>query len=144
MIGTGIEFRLVYCDEDIVEYRFTCSNGKFCGQTEAYLGHGDIFHLIEGLREFPSKTGDSRKFELGNFDPTCAGGGMRLHFSRLDSAGHSAVDVELRTDGHRDAGIVQSVAMRIPIELASLDEFISELRAIELNIGANAHLRMAR
>ena len=140
---TGIEFRLIYYDNDILEYRFTSSNGRFSGQADAYLGYDEIARMVEGLKGFPSKLGDCREFEFGTFDQNFAGGGLRVRFSRTDSAGHCVMDVELRNDGKRGLGTAESVAMRIPIELAALDVFTSELAAIGLNTGAAARLNMA-
>ena len=138
----GIEVELIWYDQDVVEYRFTSSNGKFCGQAEAYLSHGEIFTLAENLKGFPLKAGDSRSFELGTFDPKCAGGGLRLRFSCIDSVGHSAVDLDLRRDSRDIKGYVESVAMRIPVEAGAVDSFVAGIAAIGLNVGARAHLRM--
>jgi hypothetical protein len=138
----GIEVELIWYDHDVVEYRFTSSNGSFCGQTKAYLSHGEISALAENLKGFPSKAGDSRSFELGTFDPKCAGGGLRLHFSCLDSVGHSAVDLELRSVSRDIKARVEQVALRIPVEAGSVDSFIAGIAAMGLNVGATAQLRM--
>ena len=142
MSRPGIEFQLVWYDQHVLEYRFTCSNGKFCGEANAYLGYDDFSKLLQALKGFPSRSGDHRQFELGTFDPKFAGGGIRLRFSTLDSAGHSTVDIELRADSGRSPGYLQSVTMRIPVEAAGIDDFISEAEAIGLNIGSKASLPM--
>jgi len=140
----GIEIQVIWYDQDVVEYRFTCSNGKFCGQVEAYLAHEDLLELAQRLKGFPAKPGDCREFELGTFDAKCAGGGFRLCFSRLDSPGHSVVDLELRSDSQGSSGHPESVAMRILVEAGAIDCFISEIAGIGINVGAKAHLLMSR
>jgi hypothetical protein len=143
MTRRGIEFQLIWYDQDVVEFRFTCSNGKFCGQAEGYLGHRGIADLAKDLKGFPSKSSEPREFELGTFDPKCAGGGLKLRFSRVDSAGHCVVDLELRRDSRAAPRYFESVAMRIPVEPAAIDSFVAEITAIRLNVGEKAILSMA-
>ncbi|HZQ17591.1 MAG TPA: hypothetical protein VFA90_02635 [Terriglobales bacterium] len=143
MVDPGIEFKLIWYDQDVVEYLFKCSNGRFSGQAEAYLGYDQIPNLVKGLEGFPSGSPDCREFELGNFDPKCGGGGMRLRFIQLDSAGHSVVDLELRDDGRRSLKHPEFVAMRMPILAAAIDSFVVETAAIGLKVGAKSFLRMS-
>jgi hypothetical protein len=139
-----MEFQLIYYDPDLVEYRFACSNGRFSGQAEAYLGYDEIPDLLKGLEGFPSGSPDCREFELGTFDPKCAGGGLRLRFTQVDSVGHSVVDIELRNDGRRSsAGYPESVVMRMPVLAAAIDSFVLETAAIGLNVGAKSFLQMS-
>src|SRR5437764_4396128 len=105
-ISEGILIQLTWWDQDVIKYRFTCSNGSFSGQTELYADHDDLIKLAECLTKFPAGRSDYRDFELGTFDHNCAGGGVRLHFSCRDSVGHSAVDVQLRADHCRVLGEV--------------------------------------
>jgi hypothetical protein len=93
---------------------------------------------------FPSSPIDSRDFELGTFNPEHADGGVRMRFYRLDSAGHAAVDVRLRGDACKALGEIESVALRIPIEAAAIDNFIQELRTLGKTMGASAFLRKAK
>jgi hypothetical protein len=107
------------------------------------LTYEDLPELAQRLKGFPAKPSDCREFELGTFDPEYAGGGVRLRFSRLDSPGHSVVDLELRTDNRRSSRHEESAAMRIPVEAGAIDSFISEIGAIGLNAGAKAYLPMS-
>jgi hypothetical protein len=67
-----------------------------------------------------------------------------MRFYRLDSAGHAAVDVRLRGDACKALGEIESVALRIPIEAAAIDNFIQELRTLGKTMGASAFLRKAK
>jgi hypothetical protein len=67
-----------------------------------------------------------------------------MHFYRLDSAGHAAVDVKLRAGACNVLGEIESVALRIPIEAAAVDIFVRQLRTIGKTIGASASLHKAK
>ena len=99
--------------EDLVEVRFSCSNGRFSGQAEIYVSCEGLSKLAEVICGFPSHSGDSRYFELGTFNPEHADGGARLYFFCKDSAGHA------------------------------VDDFARQLRGVEKVIGASACLRQA-
>lgn len=138
---SGIEFKIVWFDEDVVELRVTSSNGRFSGQANLYLGRGCLFATADRLRGFPSNSTDSRDLELGTFNPNHAGGGAQMHFYCLDMAGHAAVDVKLRSDVRKTMREFGSVALRIPVEAAAIDSFAIQIRAMdEEQIGAAAHL----
>lgn len=140
----GIILQVIWFDEDLLEVTFKCSNGYFSGQAEIYLAHDRASELAAALHGFPFSPTDSRDFELGTFNPNHADGGARMHFSVLDSAGHSAVDVQLRGDGCTALGEIESVALRIPIEAAGVDNFIGQLLSIGKNIGAKAYRPKAK
>jgi hypothetical protein len=84
---------------------------------------------------------DFRKFEIGTFDPGCGGGGIRLHFRCTDSVGHAEVDVKLRGDTCKGLGELESVALRIPVEAAAIDSFVSQIGKMENKVGATAYLK---
>ena len=92
---------------------------------------------------FPSSRDDSRDFELGTFNPDHADGGARMHFFCADAAGDAVVEVKLRGEACRALGEMKSVALRIPIQAAGVDEFIKRLRRIGKTLGASAHLPQA-
>lgn len=99
--------------------------------------------MAEVISGFPSHPGDYRDFELGTFDPDHADGAARLHFFCKDSAGHAVVEVKLRGDACKGLGEMESVALRIPVQAAGVDDFIKQLRGMEKAIGASAYLRQA-
>ena len=81
-MGTGINLKVIWFDEveDLLEVVFSCSNGYFSGQAEIYTSRDDLWQLASTLRGFPSRSDDSRSFELGTFDPAHADGGARMNF----------------------------------------------------------------
>ena len=141
----GINLKVIWFDEveDLLEVVFSCSNGYFSGQAEIYLSRDDLSGLADALSGFPSRPGDSRDFELGTFNPDHADGGARMHFFCKDAAGHAVVEVKLRGDACSGLGEMESVALRIPIQAAGVDDFIRQLRGVGKAIGASANLRQA-
>ena len=59
-------------------------------------------------------------------------------------AGHVNVDVKLRGDACKGLGEVESVALRIPIEAAGIDDFVLKLMSMGSTIGEGAHLPMTK
>jgi hypothetical protein len=143
-VKSGIEFKVVWSDQDVSQLRVKCSNSGFFGDASIYVGHNDVSEMAEALSGFPSQASDTRNFELGTFAPNSAGGGIRLHFYCWDSVGHAAVDVKLRGDACMALGEVESVALRIPVEAAAIDSFLTQARGMDTNeISATACLHMA-
>ena len=134
----------MWMDQDVLEFLFSCSNGRFSGHAEIYLSHDKLSELAEGLSGFPSHTKDSRDFELGTFNPDHADGGIRMHFCCTDSLGHAVVEVKLRGDASKGLGELESVALRIPIQAAAIDSFVSQIKQMENLVGATAYLQMAK
>ncbi len=143
-MNNGIEVELIWLDQDALEFLFSCSNGRFSGHAEIYLSHDKLCEVAEGLSGFPSHTKDSRDFELGTFNPDHADGGIRMHFCCPDSQGHAVVEVKLRGDACKGLGELESVALRIPIQAAAIDSFMSQIKQREKLVGATAYLQMAK
>ncbi len=140
----GIEFTVVWWDQDVSEFQVRCSNGHFSGDANIYFSHDDLTKMAEALNGFPSHGADSRNVEFGTFNPNHADGGIRMYFYCRDSVGHAMVDVRLRGDGCITLGEVESVALRIPVEAAAIDSFLVQLRGIDTKeINATACLNMA-
>lgn len=139
----GIEFEVVWFDQDVIEYKVTCSNGYFCGATKMYLAHDDLSKAAEALSGFPSNVKDSRDVQLGALKPKVAGGGISMSFRCVDSVGHSVVLVRLRADGCRGPDEPESVCLYIPVEAGSIDSFVAKGRSIDDTRGAKAYLHMA-
>jgi hypothetical protein len=144
-VANGIRLEVIWFDEveDLLEVMFSCSNGYFSGQAKIYVSRAHLSKVAEVIRGFPSQLGDSRHFELGTFDPEYADGGARLHFFCQDSGGHSVVEVQLRGNAYKGLGDVESVALRIPIQAAAVDDFVKQLSNVSKEIGAAAYLRNA-
>jgi hypothetical protein len=144
-VDNGINLEVIWFDEveDFLEVVFRCSNGYFSGQTEVYVTSEDLSKLSKTLSGFPSSANDFRDFELGTFNPNHADGGARMHFFCKDAAGHSVVEVKLRGDACNGLGEMESVALRIPIQAAAVDDFVKQLQALRKKIGVSAFLRQA-
>ncbi|HWZ96840.1 MAG TPA: hypothetical protein VN025_03695 [Candidatus Dormibacteraeota bacterium] len=139
----GISLEVIWSDEHMFEVLFSCSNGFFSGRAEMYLDDETPSKFAGALQGFPTSPSDTREFEMGTFNPQHADGGVRMRFYCTDSSGHAMVDVKLRGDASLGLGEVQSVALQVPIEAASVDEFIRQLKGMEKSIGASASLRFA-
>jgi hypothetical protein len=121
---------------------FQTSTEGFCGICEIYLGRDELSELANALHGFPSSANDSRRVELGTFDPKYADGGVRINLYCSDSRGHSVAEIQLRGDC-KGLGEVESVGLRIPIEPAGLDSFLAQVVAAGTEIGSKAFLPMA-
>lgn len=142
---TGINLKVIWFDEveDLLEVVFSCRNGYFSGQAEIYTSRDALSQLASALRGFPSRPEDSRNFALGTFNPAHADGGARMYFFCEDAAGHAVVEVQLRAGACKGMGEMQSVALRIPIQAAGIDDFVKQLRGMGKEIGASAYLPQA-
>lgn len=141
----GINLKAIWFDEveDLLEAVFSCSNGYFSGQADVYVSCDHLSELANALVGFPSRPDDSRNFELGTFNPAHADGGARMYFYCEDAAGHAVVEVQLRSGACKGMGEMQSVALRIPIQAAGVDDFVKQLRDMGKVIGASAYLQQA-
>lgn len=139
----GINIRVVYFDQHVIEVVFGCSNGYFSGTAEIYLDHDGLSKLADALSGFPSSPDDSREVRIGTFDPSHADGGVLMNFRCRDSVGHAIAAIKLRGDGSKGFGELQSVALRIPIEPAAIDLFVRQLRQMDSTNGVVAFLPMA-
>jgi hypothetical protein len=106
-LDCGIEFEVIWWDHDLVEFSIRCSNGRFSGQAKVYLSHDDLPQTAEGLTGFPAHASDPRDFDLGWLNSNLAG--VHLHFHCLDSVGHAAVEVKLRSDNREAPRKAESV-----------------------------------
>lgn len=139
----GIEIKIIWQDVYMLEILFNCSNNCFSGQAEIYLNHDGLSNVADKLSGFPSHPKDFRDFEIGTFNPAHADGGARMHFQCTDSVGHAVVEVQLRGGACKGMGEVESVALRIPVQAAAIDSFVSQVKQMKKEIGASAYLQMA-
>jgi hypothetical protein len=139
----GIEFEVVWFDQDVIEYQVTCSNGPFCGATKMYLAHDELSKAAEALSGFPTNVKDSRDIQLGASRPKEAGGGISMSFRCVDSVGHAVVLIRLRADGCPGPGEPESASLYVPVEAGSIDVFVAKARSVDQTKGAKAYLHMA-
>jgi hypothetical protein len=139
----GIEFEVVWWDEDVIEYRVTCSNGAFSGATKMYAAHESLPEAADSLDGFPLHNKDSRTIHFGTPDPKFAGGGLQMRFDCVDSVGHAVVEVKLRADSCLGVGEAQSVSLYIPVEAGAIDAFVAQARSLADSKSGKAFLVMA-
>jgi hypothetical protein len=142
-IMRGIEFEVVWFDQDVIQCQVTCSNGPFRGATKIYVARDDLSRTAETLSGFPLNIKDCRDVQLGAFEPKMAGGGISMSFRCVDSVGHAVVLVTLRADGCNGPNEPEPVCLYIPVEAGSVDSFVTKARSIDDTKGAKAYLHMA-
>jgi hypothetical protein len=140
----GISFHVEWWDNDAVLFHVRACNAAFSGETSLYLAHNELAELAETLSSLPRNATDHRAVELGAFSSSHAGGGIVMNFSCLDAVAHAAVDMKLRTQDCSAFGELQSVALRIPIEAAAVDNFVNQLRQVKIASGETINLPMAQ
>lgn len=64
----GIQFGVVWWDDDFIELAVAADNGRFAAQTRAFVGPSfgpDFARVLEG---FPRAPDDERQHTLGTFE----------------------------------------------------------------------------
>jgi len=130
-------------DDDLIDVVFSCSNGRISAQVHAYLPHDALPTMATTLSGFASRATDRRDLALGALQLNLGSGGIQLHFHCLDSAGHPVCDVKLRNNQGKAFGEMESAAFRIPVEAASVDSFVGQLRNLKKLPGSEVFLPMA-
>jgi len=97
-LDCGIKLEIIWLDNDCIELRVRCGNGRFAATIDCYADREVFSTLAESIRGFPSSSNDRREVELGTFDPNYAGGGARLLLRCADSKGHAVAEVRMRSD----------------------------------------------
>jgi len=143
MTKAGIQISIIYTDEHLIELRIMASNGVFAGQVDVYADSDALTELAEVLRDFPASRDDSREFEVGSFDAAYAGGGAGFRFYSLDSVGHAAAEVRLRSDPEVGGGVSDTVVLHVAVEAAAVDSFVVQLAGIVAEVGQTARLEAA-
>ncbi len=119
------------------------SNGFFSGQADMYADSDAPTEFASALRAFPTSPSDTREFELGSFDAAYAGGGAAFRFYCLNSVGHAAAEVRLRTDPDIEGGVSDEAVFRISVEAAAVDSFVTQLERMAPAVGQAALLEAA-
>ena len=141
-MDTGLKFSVTYRDHDLIKAHVSLSNGSFSGETDLYIGSGELGDLATQLQGFPRNTSDERSIVLGSLDPDSAGGGVSMRFYCADLSGHVRVDARMESD--KDSTIDrQSVRLVVPIEPAELDSFVEQLRILNEGMSDVATLSAA-
>jgi len=140
----GISISVEWWDEDVVIFDFSASNGMFGGEVKVYLGPDALEQIAKDLTGFPKNANDRREIDLGAFSIVHAGAGVQMRFACVDAACHPVVDVKLRTQECTAFCELQSVALRIPLEAAAVDDFVNQLRQFKIAGEAVVTLPMAQ
>ena len=136
----GIEIKIVYTDDSLIQIVAKASNGRFAGEAEIYEDFGALKALANEVSGFPRNTVDVRTFELGSLDRESTYPAMRMHFRCVDSAGHTIVEMQVRADSAFDSPY-GFASFAFPVEANAIDSFERELREMRKTEGARAHLR---
>jgi hypothetical protein len=137
---TGLQFDVLYRDNDLVKVRVSACNGTFSGTADVYLGTGQLSKFARQLQGFPMNVSDTRQVLFGTFDPESAGGGVSMRLFCIDRSCHAYVETKIESD--RDAaGRVQSALLFVPIEAGAVDSFVDELRGLDAGKTVTAYLR---
>lgn len=140
---TGVDVSVLWADNDVVELRFSASNGRFSGVADLYVDHDALPRLAKTLRGFPALASDRRVYEFGTFETSFAGGGVRMVFRCLDTSGHAVVEILIRTDPGQLDGREETASLAINVEAAAIDKFVDEVGRMELRGGSSSHLAAA-
>jgi hypothetical protein len=140
MIDTtpGVEIKLIWFDNDMIELQIKAANDRLAGQTifyDSYESPKDFAKLLIG---FPENSADSREFEFGDF-----GGNAKFKFECLDKVGHCVLNLTLIKDSDQIKGSSESVTLCMKVEPAAIDDFVRELGSMQIRVGDAAKLGIA-
>lgn len=138
-----IAITVLYVDDDLISLKVAASSERFSGQVEFYEKHDSLAKFAEDLSGFPSCATDTKQFELGAFTSGYAGGGAHFVFSCTDALGHAAIEVQLHSQNHQSGVVEQSAKMIIKVDASTIDAFVRDLKAMELEVDANAYMYVA-
>ncbi len=136
----GIQVKMRWYDEDVLEVGIAAWNGAFGGEANVYVPIGGLTDAAEKLSGFPSNPADKREVVFGQFGPVWAGGAVGKRFYCSDGAGHACVESKIESEG-QVAGVTQSAVLSFFIEPSALDAFLKELRRLEAEKKGTASLR---
>lgn len=136
----GIEFRLIWFDNDVLNLTVLAWNGFFGGAAEIFEAIGDLRAAADQLRGFPANPTDERVLVFGNFDRRCAAGGVRMRFHCVDGAGHAYVEATIDSN-YIHGGTIQTAVLAMPVEATAVDIFVAELERVEVQRTGAAHLK---
>ena len=133
---TGIYFKKVWFDDDLIELKIDSSDGQSLFSHKVYVGHQELDELIAGLNIFRDHVhGGLYNIQLGEFGPEYAKGAFhaRLHFQQL-----SKIHITVKAQSEFEEFGIKKVASEATIYLISepvlLDNFIAELRALRAGL----------
>ena len=138
-MDAGLHIEAVYSEDDWLILRIQGSNGGFAGEAEVYVGLEEISNMAKALQGFPSKVGETLIFELGNFDPGYAGGGVLLQF-QCGNTGTVSIEAKIENDPKKSTGHFGRVDFTVLVEPAAMDLFLPKLERIGVERRGKAFL----
>jgi hypothetical protein len=124
-VAMSLVIEAVWDDPDMLEVRVAVSNGSFSGQTNVYVGLGDLAAAAGHLAGFPTNPRDERRVSWGSEEPESRSGRVELLFSA------EVLAAEVTSSDMGAAGPGQTVRLLLPFDAAGLDRFVEALRAVE-------------
>jgi hypothetical protein len=130
-VAMSLVVEAVWDDPDMLEVRVAVSNSSFSGQTNVYVGLGDLAAAADHLAGFPTSPGDERRVSWGSEEPGSRLGQVKLLFRCRTGAGHPVLAAEVRSSDLAAAEPGQIVRLQLPFDAAGMDRFVEALRAVE-------------
>jgi hypothetical protein len=125
-----------------MEVVVSVASNTFSGAASLYTGETELADAARDIAGFPNGRGDVREVRFGAPGREWAGGALSLRFICVDGAGHAFVDATVEA-GDDIGGIRQRATVAVPLEAASVDNFVNELRMMATTRKGSAFLRGA-
>lgn len=139
--SVGIDLKIVWFDDDMLELQVTAKNGLFAGKTTFYDSFECIKDLANHMAGFPTTSTDVRKFALGETDLD-GHGGVSFTLNCADKLGHLNLEVLIIGNDRKFRGMVESSKLCIPVEPAAIDSFVDQLQKMKLRVGDAARISL--
>lgn len=139
MSTSSLKLTIVWFDEHMLELELQVKGERITGRTNFYTELDAPSILAAKLVDFPKTPTDVRTHEFGTTDLP-GYGTAAITLSNRDSSGHllARVDICWTPDSPRD--LIQSATTRVFCSPAEIDSFVSQLRAMTLEVGQSASL----
>jgi hypothetical protein len=125
-IPCRLSMSILEVDPDYLRLDISVADGDFAGRAEIFESLELPTTLAAALQGFPRTADDRREIVLGSFDPSMAGGGIKLVFRCVDRSGHAVLDAELEDQPWNDAPR-RSVVLRMAVTPPAIDSFVAEM-----------------
>jgi len=130
---------VIWLDDELIELRVVASAPGFSAQVDLYESFSILGQLAEALRGFPARSGEARRFGLGNWHGATSGAGVEFRFS-ADARGQISIVAHFETHQTLPEDIPPKIAFLLRAEPAGIDRFCSQLEAMRREKGAHAEL----
>ncbi|RZU40800.1 hypothetical protein [Edaphobacter modestus] len=129
----------LYHDADVIEVRVAAENAEFRGTADVYVGTDGLLEAAAALEGFPKNGRDRREVTFGAAGKQFAGGSVHLKFYCKDMAGHATFRATIEGD-YGDMDVAESAIVHVDFDPASLDQFLVELRQVEIDHRGSASM----